>query len=64
MQAHRNRSCAHRALVDRPVRARYTPVGCAVCAHERIDVRKTSRPQYGGSARRAFALVRDLRERR
>ena len=46
------------------VRTRYTLVVCVVCGHERIHTprQETCCPQCGASARRSFALFRDLRE--
>jgi len=64
MQAHRNLTHAAEAPVDGLVRTRYTLVVCVVCGHERIDTprNETSCPQCGASARRSFALFRDLRQ--
>ena len=64
MQAHRNVTRAAEAPVDGLVRTRYTLVVCVVCGHERIHTprNETSCPQCGASARRSFALFRDLRE--
>ena len=66
MQAHRNLTRAPEAPVDGLVRTRYTLVVCVVCGHERIHApqQETSCPQCGASARRSFALFRDLREER
>ncbi len=62
MQAHRNVTRAVEAPVDGLVRTRYTLVVCVVCGHERIHTprNETSCPQCGASARRSFALFRDL----
>ena len=64
MQAHRNVTRAAEAPVDGLVRTRYTLVVCVVCGHERIHAprNETSCPQCGASARRSFALFRDLRQ--
>ena len=64
MQAHRNVTRAAEAPVDGLVRTRYTLVVCVVCGHERIYMprNETSCPQCGASARRSFALFRDLRQ--
>lgn len=66
MQFHRNATCAAEAPVDGLVRTRYTLVVCVVCGHERVHTarQETSCPQCGASARRSFALFRDLREER
>jgi hypothetical protein len=64
MYANRNAIGAETAPVDGLVRTRYTLVVCVVCGHERIHTprNETSCRQCGGSARRSFALFRDLRE--
>ena len=64
MQAHRNVTRAAEAPVDGLVRTRYTLVVCVVCGHERIHAprNETCCPQCGASARRSFALFRDLRQ--
>jgi rubrerythrin len=64
MYANRNAIGAETAPVDGLVRTRYTLVVCVVCGHERIHTprNETSCPQCGASARRSFALFRDLRE--
>lgn len=64
MQLHGNATRASDAPVDGLVRTRYTLVVCVVCGHERIHTprQQTSCPDCGGSARRSFALFRDLRE--
>jgi rubrerythrin len=64
MYANRTVIGAETAPVDGLVRTRYTLVVCVVCGHERIDTprQETSCPQCGASARRSFALFRDLRE--
>ena len=64
MLAHRNAHRAEQAPVDGLIRTRYTLVVCVVCGHERIHTPRhgTSCPQCGASARRSFALFRDLRE--
>lgn len=66
MQLHRNATYAHVTPVDGLVRTRYTLVVCVVCGHERIRTaqQEDSCPQCGASARRSFALFRDLREER
>jgi hypothetical protein len=66
MQFHRNATCAVEAPVDGLVPTRYTLVVCVVCRHERIHTarQETSCSQCGGSARRSFALFRELREER
>jgi hypothetical protein len=66
MQAQPNATCDREAPVDGLVRTRYTLVVCVVCGHERIDTprQETSCPECGASARRSFALFRDLREER
>ena len=63
MQAHRNVTRAVEAPVNGLVRTRYTLAVCVVCGHERIHTprNETSCPQCGASARRSFALFRDLR---
>ena len=64
MHVNPNATRAHDAPVDGLVRTRYTLVVCVVCGHERIDTprQQTSCPECGGSARRSFALFRDLTE--
>lgn len=64
MQFYRNATCATEVPVDGLVRTRYTLVVCVVCGHERIHTprQEISCPQCGASARRSFALFRDLRE--
>ena len=66
MQLHRNVTHAPEAAVEGLVRTRYTLVVCVVCGHERIDTawQETSCPACGATARRSFALFRDLREQR
>jgi predicted RNA-binding Zn-ribbon protein involved in translation (DUF1610 family) len=55
---------ADEAPVDGLVRTRYTLDVCVVCGHERVRTPRaeTSCPECGGSARRSFALFRELRE--
>jgi ribosomal protein L37E len=64
MEAHRSVTRAVEAPVDGLVRTRYTLVVCVVCGHERIHTprNESSCSQCGASARRSFALFRDLRE--
>jgi hypothetical protein len=64
MQPQTNATSAHEALVEGLVRTRYTLVVCVVCGRERIHTprHETSCPECGASARRSFALFRDLRE--
>ena len=64
MQPQTNATRALEAPLDGLVRTRYTLVVCVVCGHERIHTprQETSCPQCGASARRSFALFRDLRE--
>ena len=66
MRAQPNATCDRETPVDGLVRTRYTLVVCVVCGHERIDTprQETSCPECGASARRSFALFRDLREQR
>jgi hypothetical protein len=55
---------ARRARVDGLIRTRYTLIVCVVCSHELIHTlrQQTTCPECGASARRSFALFRDLRE--
>jgi rubrerythrin len=64
MQPQPNATSTFEVLVEGLVRTRYTLVVCVVCGHERIHTprQETSCPECGASARRAFALFRDLRE--
>jgi rubrerythrin len=64
MQPQTNASTALEGPIEGLVRTRYTLVVCVVCGHERIHTprQETSCPECGASARRAFALFRDLRE--
>ena len=64
MQPQANATNALEAPVEGLVRTRYTLVVCVVCGHERIHTprQETSCPECGASARRSFALFRDLRE--
>jgi hypothetical protein len=64
MQSQRNATCAEMASVDGLIRTRYKLDVCVVCGHERVHTprQETSCPQCGGSARRSFALFRELRE--
>jgi rubrerythrin len=66
MQLHRNATHAPEAAVECLVRTRYTLVVCVVCGHEHIKAawHETSCPECGATARRSFALFRDLREQR
>ena len=66
MQSQPNATCAEMASVDGLIRTRYTLDVCVVCGHERVHTPRgeTSCPECGGSARRSFALFRDLREER
>jgi rubrerythrin len=67
MPLHPNATNTHDAPVDGLVRTGYTLLICVVCGHERIHTARqqdTSCPQCGASARRSFALYRDLREER
>jgi hypothetical protein len=66
MQPQPNATRAREAPVDGLIRTRYTLVVCAVCGHERIHTlrQETTCPECGASARRSFALFRDLREER
>lgn len=63
MQAQPNAIGAREAPVDGLVRTPYTLVVCLVCGHERIHTlrQETHCPECGASARRSFALFRDLR---
>jgi hypothetical protein len=64
MQPQPNATRALEAPVEGLVRTRYTLVVCVVCGHERIHTprHETSCSECGASARRSFALFRDLRE--
>ena len=64
MQPQTNATSALEVPVDGLVRTRYTLVVCVVCGHERIQTPRhaTSCSECGASARRSFALFRDLRE--
>ena len=64
MQPQANATSALEAPVEGLVRTRYTLMVCVVCGHERIHTprQQTSCPECGASARRSFALFRDLRE--
>jgi hypothetical protein len=64
MQPQANATSALETPVEGLVRTRYTLVVCVVCGHERIHSarQETSCPECGASARRSFALFRDLRE--
>ena len=66
MHTQPNATCAHETPVDGLVRTRYTLVVCVACGHERIHSagQETSCPQCDATARRSFALFRDLREDR
>jgi hypothetical protein len=57
---------AHETPLDGLIRTRYTLLVYEVCGHERIDThgQQTICPECGASARRSFALFRDLREER
>jgi hypothetical protein len=60
--AHRNPERAEQAPVDGLIRTRYTPEVCVVCGLERVHTpsEQTSCPECGATARRSFALYRDL----
>ena len=64
MQVQPNSTRTPGAPVYGLIRTRYTLVVCVVCGHERIHTtrQETSCPQCGATARRSFALFRDLRE--
>ena len=64
MQPQANATNALEAPVEGLVRTAYTLAVCVVCGHERIHTprQQTSCPGCGASARRSFALFRDLRE--
>jgi hypothetical protein len=64
MQPQTNATGALEAPVEGLVRTRYTLVVCVVCGHERVHTpqHETSCTECGASARRSFALFRDLRE--
>lgn len=64
MQTQPNASNAPDALVEGLVRTHYTLLVCVVCGHERIHAprQETCCPECGASARRSFALFRDLRQ--
>jgi hypothetical protein len=64
MQPQTNATSAPEAPVEGLVRTRCTLVVCVVCGRERIHTprHETSCPECGASARRSFALFRDLRE--
>ncbi len=65
MQPQTNPTSALQAPVEELVRTRYTLVVYGVCGHEHVHTQRqqsTSCPECGASARRSFALFRDLRE--
>jgi hypothetical protein len=64
MQPQTNASSALAAPIEGLVRTRYALVVCVVCGHEHIHTprQEISCPECGASARRSFALFRDLRE--
>jgi hypothetical protein len=64
MQIQTNATGGREEPVDGLVRTPYTLVVCVVCGHERIHTPRqdTCCPECGGSARRSFALFRDLTE--
>jgi hypothetical protein len=64
MQPQTNATSALEAPVEGLVRARYTLGVCVVCGNERIHTprHETSCSECWASARRPFALFRDLRE--
>lgn len=66
MQAEPNAIRAREEPLDGLVRTPYTLAVCLVCAHERIHTprHETHCPECGASARRSFALFRDLRQER
>ena len=66
MQLHPNAAHAPEAPIEGLVRTRYPLAMCVVCGYERIHTvrQETSCPQCGATARRSFALFRDLGEQR
>jgi predicted RNA-binding Zn-ribbon protein involved in translation (DUF1610 family) len=67
MQPQTNAARAPEAPVEGLLRTRYTLVVCVACGHEHVHTprqQSTSCPECGASARRSFALFRDMREER
>jgi hypothetical protein len=64
VQLHHKPNGAEQACIDGLIRTRYALDVCVVCGHERVHTPRpqTSCPACGASARRSFALFRDLRE--
>lgn len=64
MLPHDKPNGAEPAPIDGLIRTRYTLDICVVCGHERVHAprQEISCPECGASARRSFALFRDLRE--
>ena len=64
MQSQPNATSALETPVDGLLRTPYTLMVCVVCGHERVHTprQQTSCPECGATARRSFALFRDLRE--
>jgi hypothetical protein len=64
MHSQPNPRGAEQAPVDGLIRTHYTLGVCVVCGHERVHTprQESSCPECGGSARRSFALFRELRE--
>ena len=64
MRSQPNSRGAEQAPVDGLIRTHYTLDVCVVCGHERVHTprQETSCPECGASARRSFALFRELRE--
>jgi hypothetical protein len=55
---------AEQAPVDGLIQTHYTLDVCVVCGHKRVHTpsQESSCPECGASARRSFALFRELRE--
>jgi len=64
MRSQPNPRGAEQAPVDGLIRTRYTLEVCVVCGHEHVHSprQESSCPECGASARRSFALFRELRE--
>ena len=64
MRSQPNARGAEQAPIDGLIRTRYTLDVCGVCGHERDHTprQETNCPECGASARRSFALFRELRE--
>ena len=64
MGSDRNAPCVHGASVDGLMRTGYTLDVCVVCGHEQLQTvgQQTGCRQCRASARRSFALFRELRE--